>query len=316
MIEASSRSLHHWRIYTRSVLTLGGSAILYFLMFSALLGSQNLLLSVLYAIFFFLVFHFACIELSRFPLRYFLYLLVLCTSAWLFTFSGLTTLLICAVLVLHAGIFMLAYNLRDESKNKIHFSTRGYFNVGGYIYTVFLTIGYSLVLLSFYKQFPFTCEDLSRVSNQGIDIVAQPLKLGMQQADALKKYSDNFFSSKIKDVIDIKGLVGSAPIPNATDNPLVAMVNNYKKTFIDQAITDNHTVNMGVCDYVLKAINEKYSDPRFLSSVVVLLFLLLYSFIRIIFYVVSFIGLMVFQVALWSGLYHREKAMQEVDIIE
>ncbi|MEI7562480.1 MAG: hypothetical protein WCJ39_01840 [bacterium] len=98
--------------------------------------------------------------------------------------------------------------------------------------------------MSFYKQFPFSCNDLSRVSNQGIDILARPFKLGIQQASAIKKDSEKLFSSKIKDIIDVKALVASAPIPNTEANPLINTINTYKKTLIDQAIADNHTVNM------------------------------------------------------------------------
>jgi hypothetical protein len=194
--------------------------------------------------------------------------------------------------------------------------------VGGYIFTVYMTIGYSLVLLSFYNQFPFSCEDLSRVSNQGIDIFAGPLKLGIQQASALKKDSEKLFTSKIKDVIDIKSLVSSPSVlsgdtsGNIIENPIIATLNTYKKNLIDQAIADNHTVNMGICDYVLKAINEKYQDPRFLTSVVVLLFLLLYGFIRIVFYVISFIGLILFKLSFLFGIFHTEKKMEEIEVVE
>lgn len=73
---------------------------------------------------------------------------------------------------------------------------------------------------------------------------------------------------------------------------------------------------MGICDYVLKAINEKYQDPRFLTSVVVLLFLLLYGFIRIVFYVISFIGLILFKLSFLFGIFHTEKRMEEIEVVE
>ncbi|MEI7919279.1 MAG: hypothetical protein WCH65_03605 [bacterium] len=76
--------------------------------------------------------------------------------------------------------------MQDESRNKIRFSSWGYFNVGGYIFTVFITIGYSLFVLGYYDKFPFTCENLSSASNSVIDFVAKPFKVGMEEAKILK----------------------------------------------------------------------------------------------------------------------------------
>lgn len=309
----TSRSRGKW---IRAVLFVGMTIALYGMIFYTLLFQGNVLLSLLYSIFFFLAFHFAYIELYRLPIRYILLALLFLTGLELLLIPATPWLLVAAIVTINAGIFMFASYLQDETKNKIHFSSRGYFNVGGYIFTVYMTIGYSLVLLSFYNQFPFSCEDLSRVSNQGIDIFAGPLKLGIQQASAIKKDSEKLFTSKIKDVIDIKAFVDSSPIPNASANPLIDTINTYKKTLIDQAIADNHTVNMGICDYILKAINAKYQDPRFLTSVVVMLFLLLYGFIRIVFYVISFIGLIIFKLSFLFGIFHTGKRMEEIEVVE
>jgi len=76
--------------------------------------------------------------------------------------------------------------LQDESHNKIRFSSWGYFNVGGYIFTVFITVGYSLFVLGYYDKFPFTCENLSSASNSVIDFVAKPFKFGMEEAKTIK----------------------------------------------------------------------------------------------------------------------------------
>jgi hypothetical protein len=72
---------------------------------------------------------------------------------------------------------MLAKALQGESHDKISFDGRGYFTVGGYMFTVFITIAYSLVVMGMYDVFPFSCTDLSRMSQQVIDVATKPLKL-------------------------------------------------------------------------------------------------------------------------------------------
>ena len=67
----------------------------------------------------------------------------------------------------------------------------------------------------------------------------------------------------------------------------MSTLNEYKKNLIDQAITDNKNVNMGICDYVLGQMNTIYNTPGFKVSVIVLMFLLLYGFIRIEFWIMT-----------------------------
>jgi hypothetical protein len=65
---------------------------------------------------------------------------------------------IMSILTLHAGIVMLGNYLQAQLNNRIKFSSMNYFMAGGYIFTVFVTIGYGVALIGLYTTFPFTCQ--------------------------------------------------------------------------------------------------------------------------------------------------------------
>jgi hypothetical protein len=67
---------------------------------------------------------------------------------------------------------------------------------------------------------------------------------------------------------------------------------------------------------VLKQLNLRYQNPALLGSVVLLLFLLMYGFFRIVFRVMEFLGFGIFKVMRRCKLYKVEKAMEEVERIE
>ncbi len=73
---------------------------------------------------------------------------------------------------------------------------------------------------------------------------------------------------------------------------------------------------MGICDYVLNQVNKIYNNPAFLTSVIFLLFILLYSFVRIVFWVMAGLAFLIFKMLLWLKLYRIEKVMEEVERIE
>lgn len=76
--------------------------------------------------------------------------------------------------------------------------------MGGYIFTVFVTIGYSFFVLGYFNKFPFTCDDLSQASNSVIDFVAKPFKIGMDEAKDIKNSTMLFFKSDVQDLNAIK----------------------------------------------------------------------------------------------------------------
>lgn len=219
-------------------------------------------------------------------------------------------LLVLSILTINIGIIYLAWFLQDESHNKIRFSSWGYFNVGGYIFTVFITIGYSLFMIGYFDKFPFSCADLSHASNSVIDFVSKPFKLGVDEAKGIKDTTQTFFSSKVKDL----KIANTSHIIKETT--LLGKLNLYKEQLIDKAVQNNTTVNMGICDYVLGEMNKIYQNPGFQTSVIVLMFLLLYGFVRIVFWVMTGIAFAIFKILFVAKVYHVHTVTKEVDELE
>ena len=226
-------------------------------------------------------------------------------------FIGYSNLfLIWSMFALNMGVVYLAWLLQWSSHDKISRDTTSYFTTWGYMFTVFITIAYSFFVIGYYENFPFTCEWLSQASNSVIDTISKPFKLGIEEAKTLKENTELFFNSKILDLekIDIK---------NWTKSPtFIDKISEYKKSRLDQTIADNSKVNMGTCDYVLGEMNKIYSVPGFKVSVIALMFLVLYGFIRIEFWIMTGIAIIVFKTLYVCKVYRTKRVMKEVEELE
>lgn len=304
----------HW-IRPKLIIFLWLSIISYVLMFFNIFGTFEILKSMIYVLTFFVFFHFLYLEIRNVPIRYLLYFMIALSIVEALIIGPTHYFLVAAILVINVGVVMLSYNLQGESNDKIRFSSWGYFNVGGYIFTVFIIIGYSLLLLWLYSKFPFTCEWLSQASNVVIDTVAKPFKIGMEQAKSLKQSTQEFFtSSKIKDIVLLGNDVALQEThKNSWMGGILNSINKRKQNLVDQAINDNTVVNRWICDYVLVQINIIYQNSAFRTSVLVLMFLLLYSFVRIVFYVMAGIGYVLFKILFLAKAYRVKMVMKEVE---
>lgn len=207
---------------------------------------------------------------------------------------------------------MLAYNLQGESDGKISFNSLGYFNVGGYIFTVFITLGYSLFVLGYYAKFPFTCQNLSDASSRVINLFTNPLTSSIE---VVKSNTTALFNTKVKDIAAI-GQNISLQTKQSSYSMIIQAFNTYKKNLIDQTLKDNTSVNMGICDYLLGEMNKIYNNPTFQASVILLMFLIFYGFVRIVFWVMTGIAFVIFEVLFGMKAYHVKTVMKEVDDLE
>ena len=108
-------------------------------------------------------------------------------------------------------------------------------------------------------------------------------------ATQIQQQTSAFFATKIKDVVTVSKDVSLQTTKQSGLGSIVQSINTYKKNLIDQTLKDSNLVNMGICDYILLEINKRYQNPAFLGSVILLLFLLMYGFFRIVFWVMEFL---------------------------
>lgn len=221
-------------------------------------------------------------------------------------------LLVASAFSINASMVYLAWLLQGESYEKIKRSTIGYLNVGGYIFTVFITIGYSLFILWYYAKFPFTCQDLSNASSRVVGFFTNPVEKGMEK---IKTDTTTLFNTKVKDIANIWENI-SLQTQQSTYSKVIQKFNTYKKNFIDQTLKDNTTVNMGICDYLLGQVNTIYENPAFKTSVILLMFLIFYGFIRIEFWIMTGIALIIFKILFKLNVYRIKVVMKEVEDLE
>jgi hypothetical protein len=90
---------------------------------------------------------------------------------------------------------------------------------------------------------------------------------------------------------------------------------NIKNDIINQALEDNKEINMGVCDYIITKVNEKFSNPKLQIWALTWIFLVTYGFIRIVFWLMIIISRGLFQILYTFWVYKKEKIMVESEMI-
>ncbi|MEI6118291.1 MAG: hypothetical protein WCP92_03450 [bacterium] len=133
--------------------------------------------------------------------------------------------------------------------------------------------------------------------------------------EKIKTDTSGFFNTKVKDIAII-GQDISLQTQQSSYSLLVQKFNMFKKNLVDQTLKDNTMVNMGICDYLLGQMNQIYENPAFKTSVILLMFLLLYSFIRIVFWVMTGIAFVIFKILFGLKVYRIKTVIKEAEDLE
>jgi hypothetical protein len=157
-----------------------------------------------------------------------------------------------------------------------------------------LALVYSTVIVNFFSQFPMTCEELDQQSDKVIGIITRPFKMSREKTQELTKSTKTIFSSTFKDLS-----LGAKEIKISStnkENKVVNMLTTRKENLITKTILENEKLNNTICDYTLNSINEKLQSPTIQYPVIILILFLIYPFLRIVVWIISFIGLAIFEI--------------------
>jgi hypothetical protein len=77
-------------------------------------------------------------------------------------------------------------------------------------------------------------------------------------------------------------------------------------------LVDQKSYSQGICNILLQEINEKYMLKEVWLSAVMLIYFLLFGFIRLAIFVMSFIWFLLFKLLYWCWVYKIEKIQAEV----
>jgi len=297
-----------YKVRIRFVLFTAIASFFYIMLIYSLFFMRDIFQSLLFVFLFFISFHFFYLEIKKYNLRYFfIAALILSIIESIFIWFNIRQYIV-SLLAFNIGIFAFITNIEVVIKRKIRFNSLSYFTIWWYIFTAFTAITYSFAFLWMYSQFPFKCQDLSTASSNVIDFFTNPLKIWLEKADQIKDDTQSFFNASLWNTLWKKD-----SLPPQTK--LWILINDYRERMINQVVKDNKSVNMGICDYVLWEINSRYNKPVFQFSLILLMYLLFYPFLRIIFRIMSILWILIFKILFRAKVYNIKKVLKEVEEI-
>ena len=107
-------------------------------------------------------------------------------------------------------------------------------------------------------------------------------------------------------------------LPNSDSeiSPIVWQFNEWKSNVIDQIMWQQESYSLGMCDMLLDEINSKYNLKEFKSSAVLLIYLLLFGFVRVAIFIMSLIWFISFKILYLLWLYKIIKVSKMVNEIK
>ncbi len=97
---------------------------------------------------------------------------------------------------------------------------------------------------------------------------------------------------------------------------LLWTIDSWKNQFVDNVMQDREIVDQWVCEVFIDQISERYDQPWFRASVIVLLFLLLWPSFRFVFFVIWILSFIFFKILNLLKIYQFELQTDEVENIK
>lgn len=213
------------------------------------------------------------------------------------------------LIVMNSTVIYLWYILETSANESVSFKAIDYFINWGYIFTFGMAIAYSLFTMSLYSKFPFSCADLSQTSSNLIENISKPFNISrLQNPDNAKILSE----TKVKDLLSV------GKILNIESDVTLAPLEQFKtrkNDLITKTLNENKELNLGICEFSLKKLNQQFKNPWFQASVVVLMVAVIYPFLRLAIYVMSIIWLLIFEILKKAKVYTIQKITAEIEKI-
>lgn len=304
-----SESFMSTKFRVRTIVSVSLSILFYIITIYSLFFLKDVFQSLLFLFLFFISFHFFFVEAQKYKNKYFILVAIILTIVGSIIIWFDIRQYIASLFVLNLGIIALIMSIQWPLNKALSFNSLNYFTVWWYIFTVFTTITYSLALIGMYSQFPFNCQNLSQASSNVVDFFTNPFKIWIEKANQIKDDSAWFFTANLWSLLWQKTQI-------KWSSNFTSIINDSKEQMIEQFFKDNTSVNMWICDYILWQINDRYNKPVFQFSLILLMYLLFYPFLRIIYRIMSIISILLFKSLLWLKIYKIQKVMKEVEEIK
>jgi hypothetical protein len=172
-----------------------------------------------------------------------------------------------------------------------------------------------------FRQFPFTCEWLREASNKLVEFVEKPFVMPAKKIQNTvswdkKKYQTELVDEKVENIVLWFSWLQLFADSGSIFYPIVWKINVWKENTIDQIVSDQESYSQDMCNILLVEINEKYRLKEFWFSAIALIYLLLFGFVRLSFFIMSFIWFLLFKLLYLIWVYKIQKIKKEVNEIK
>lgn len=180
-----------------------------------------------------------------------------------------------------------------------------YFTSGGYLFTLLTTILFGFALLGLNSKFPFQCEQITTWSQKLISTSTSPLQLGSQllHQQSQPSLEPIEYSESLSEEGEFQKTVGKI---------WTQLKGNLRTGLIDT----QRTINQQVCTIIIKQLSKVYQNPLFQIGAIFAMYLLFYGVIRLLVWMITLLGYVVFWITKRCGLYPTHKIelpVEEVD---
>ena len=274
---------------------------------------HDILWSITFIFLTFIFFHFLFIDLKNMNLWHFILILAcLCAIEIPLFFilkREINARIILSLLMLNWAIWALFYSIE-----MINFNSIGYFTRWWYIFTLCISIMYSIAFVGMFQSFPFTCQWLDDASSKLFEFVEKPFVM-IKNRKAEKTDNPNSFERNVSNLISNINDVDISSSEWSSENPIINKINEFKAGTIDQILADKSEYSEWVCDLLLDEINSILANDWVKWSVILLSYFLLYWFIRIAIFVMSWVAFILFKILYRCKVYKIAETTKKVDEI-
>lgn len=95
----------------------------------------------------------------------------------------------------------------------------------------------------------------------------------------------------------------------------VTKLNEFKNFILDELSADKNLINEWFCSLIIEQITKKKQSALFIYSTSFLLFFLLYPFVKILNFFISFLAYIVFSILSWFNIYIRQEIAWPIEEI-
>ena len=274
---------------------------------------HDILWSITFIFLTFIFFHFLFIDLKNMNIRHFILILAcLCAIEIPLFFilkREINARIILSLLMLNWAIWALFYSIE-----MINFNSIGYFTRWWYIFTLCISIMYSIAFVGMFQSFPFTCQWLDDASSKLFEFVEKPFVM-IKNRKSEKADNPNSFEKNVSNLISNINDVDISSSEWNSENPIINKINEFKAGTIDQILADKSEYSEWVCDLLLDEINSILANDWVKWSVTLLSYFLLYWFIRIAIFVMSWVAFIIFKILYRCKAYKIAETTKKVDEI-